>query len=187
MAVSPFAADIASLWQSTAVDAPSFPALEGDRSYDVVVVGGGYTGLSTAHYLAKKGLATVVLEASRIGWGASGRNGGVVSAKYRISLSKVAARYGLEMAQTMRRLSLESVEHLEELVAVYSLEAAQYRRSGSLHCAHNEATLDYCVREAQWLHEHLGDSSFEVLCAGQRFPRSAHWPATAARSCSAPA
>ncbi|ALI05237.1 MULTISPECIES: FAD-binding oxidoreductase [Pseudomonas] len=167
MAVSPFAADIASLWQSTAVDAPSFPALEGDRSYDVVVVGGGYTGLSTAHYLAKKGLATVVLEASRIGWGASGRNGGVVSAKYRISLSKVAARYGLEMAQTMRRLSLESVEHLEELVAVYSLEAAQYRRSGSLHCAHNEATLDYCVREAQWLHEHLGDSSFEVLCAGQ--------------------
>ena len=159
--------DVASLWQETAIDPPVLNPLEGDHQYDVVIVGGGYTGLSTARYLAAKGLSPVVLEASRIGWGASGRNGGVVSAKYRLPLSRVAARHGLEMAQIMRRLSLESVEHIEELVTAYSLEAAQYRKNGSLHCAHNATSLAYCAQEAHWLAAELGERSLHVMSARQ--------------------
>ncbi|KFE51802.1 NAD(P)/FAD-dependent oxidoreductase [Pseudomonas syringae] len=167
MTARPLFPDVASLWQDTAIDPPVFKPLEGDRQYDVVVVGGGYTGLSTARYLAARGLSPIVLEASRIGWGASGRNGGVVSAKYRLPLSRVAARHGLEMARTMRRLSMESVEHIEELVESYSMEAAQYHKSGSLHCAHNATSLAYCVQEARWLNVSLGERSQHFLSAEQ--------------------
>ena len=55
------------------------PALDGDARADVVVVGGGFTGLSTALHLAEKGASVVVLEAEEPGWGASGRNGGQVN------------------------------------------------------------------------------------------------------------
>ncbi len=75
--------DIDSLWRATSVARPEMGPLSGDKSFDVAIIGGGYTGLSTARYLAKAGLSPVVLEANRIGWGASGRNGGVVSGKYR--------------------------------------------------------------------------------------------------------
>ena len=56
----------------------AFPALEGEIEADVCVIGGGYTGLSAALHLRKKGYDVVLLEAERIGWGASGRNGGHV-------------------------------------------------------------------------------------------------------------
>lgn len=167
MTARPLFPDVASLWQDTASEPPSFGALEGDRQYDVVIVGGGYTGLSTARYLAAKGLSPVVLEASRIGWGASGRNGGVVSAKYRLPLSRMARRHGIEMARTMRDLSLASVEHLQALIADYGLDDAEYQRSGSLHCAHNTASLAYCTLEANWLRATLGDRSVTVLSAAQ--------------------
>ena len=55
-----------------------FAPLEGDVDTDVCVIGGGYTGLSTAIHLRKRGYDVVLLEAERIGWGASGRNGGHV-------------------------------------------------------------------------------------------------------------
>lgn len=53
-----------------------YPALNGDLIADVCVIGGGFTGVNTAIELAQRGLSVVLLEARRIGWGASGRNGG---------------------------------------------------------------------------------------------------------------
>jgi gamma-glutamylputrescine oxidase len=53
-----------------------YPALNGDLVADVCVIGGGFTGVNTAIELAQRGLSVVLLEARRIGWGASGRNGG---------------------------------------------------------------------------------------------------------------
>src|SRR5690606_11023763 len=74
--------DVASLWRDTA-PAPLEPErLEGEVQADVAIIGGGYTGLSTAHALTQQGTDVVVLEANRLGWGASGRNGGVVSGKF---------------------------------------------------------------------------------------------------------
>jgi len=61
------------LWASTACAAPATPTLEGSVSADVVVIGAGYAGLSTALHLAERGTRVVVLEAREVGWGGSGR------------------------------------------------------------------------------------------------------------------
>ena len=65
-----------SYYAATAHEAPPFPALEGSTRVDVCVVGGGFTGLSTAITLAERGYRVALVEAERVGWGASGRNGG---------------------------------------------------------------------------------------------------------------
>ena len=71
----------ASLWAAGAVPAGRFGPLDRDVQADVAIVGGGYAGLAAALALAGRGERAVVLEANAIGWGASGSNGGVVSAK----------------------------------------------------------------------------------------------------------
>ena len=73
-------APAASLWAATAEPLPAFPEVAGEVKADVVIIGAGYTGLSAAHHLAKSGLSPIVLEANDPGWGASGRNGGVIAA-----------------------------------------------------------------------------------------------------------
>ena len=67
-----------SYYAATRINAPSYPSLEADIEADVCVVGGGFTGIATALTLAERGYSVVVLEQNRIGWGASGRNGGQV-------------------------------------------------------------------------------------------------------------
>jgi len=157
--------DIQSLWQETAGARPVFGGLPGDRHYDVAIIGGGYTGLSTAHYLARRGVSSVVLEASRIGWGASGRNGGVVSGKFRIAFSEIAERFGLETARRMHDLGIEAIEQVGELVADYGIASAGYRPTGSLRCAHNAVSLEGLKKEAAWLRETLGDRACSILTA----------------------
>jgi glycine/D-amino acid oxidase-like deaminating enzyme len=68
-----------SLYAETACQPPETPPLDGDRSVSVAVIGGGFTGLSAALHLAKRGVDVAVLEAHQPGWGASGRNGGQVN------------------------------------------------------------------------------------------------------------
>src|SRR5882762_9635665 len=65
-----------SWYQATSGDRPTYPALDGSRSADVAIIGGGYTGLQAAYNLAKAGTDVVLIEAARIGDGASGRIGG---------------------------------------------------------------------------------------------------------------
>lgn len=157
--------EIDSLWRATSVARPSFGALSGDVAVDVVVVGGGYTGLSTALYLAKAGLKPAVVEANRIGWGASGRNGGVVSGKFRVGFKDIAARRGLDVARRMHDLGIEAIEHVGQLVDELAIDGADYRPTGSLRCAHNARTFDALKAEAEWLRETLGDKAVSILGA----------------------
>jgi gamma-glutamylputrescine oxidase len=157
--------DIASLWQETGSERPSFGQLSGDRLYDVAIIGGGYTGLTTARYLARRGLSSVVLEASQIGWGASGRNGGVVSGKFRLAFSEIATRFGIDTARRMHDIGIEAIDHVGELVEDYGIAAADYRPTGSLRCAHNEVSLAGLKKETEWLHHALGDRACSLLSA----------------------
>ncbi|MEO9337438.1 FAD-binding oxidoreductase [Mesorhizobium sp. SB112] len=165
MTAQPPFPDIASLWQETAVDRPVFGELSGGHQYDVAIIGGGYTGLSTARYLAARGISAVVLEASRIGWGASGRNGGVVSGKFRISFSEIAARFGIDTARRMHDLGIEAIDHVGELVEDYGISAADYQPTGSLRCAHNAVSLAALKKETEWLRQALGDKACRILSA----------------------
>ena len=159
--------DIDSLWRATSVARPEFGRLSGDQAFDIAIIGGGYTGLSTALYLARAGLSPVVIEANRIGWGASGRNGGVVSGKFRVGFKDIAARHGIDTARRMHDLGLEAIEHVGQLVEELDIKGADYRPSGSLRCAHNAHTLEALKSEVTWLREALGDTEASILSAGE--------------------
>lgn len=163
MPATPPFAEIASLWQDTALPGPDLPPLAGDVQADVAIIGGGYTGLSTARYLAAAGLDPVVVEASGIGWGASGRNGGVVSGKFRIGFADMAARWGLDVARQMHDLGIDAIDHVGETIAALGIEGADYRPNGSLRCAHNAVALDALRAEADWLTGTLGDRAIRML------------------------
>src|SRR5258708_32916300 len=106
-----------SLWAHTADPAIPLPSVSGEHQADVVIIGAGYTGLSAAHHIAKSGLQPIVLEANQPGWGASGRNGGVVTAKFRLSFRDIDAAHGRAMARRMYNIPHDSVEIIEQPVS----------------------------------------------------------------------
>src|SRR5712672_251415 len=156
-----------SLWASTAVALRAFPSLSDEVQADVVIIGAGYTGLSAAHHIAKCGLRPVVLEANRPGWGASGRNGGVITAKFRQSFRGIDAAHGRAMAKRMYEIAHESVEIVEELVSEFGIVGARLTRSGQVKAAHNHATLRAAVDEADWMKREMGDADVRILNADQ--------------------
>src|SRR5438270_10216144 len=83
---------------------------------DVAIIGAGFTGLSAARTLAKKGIRVAVLEANTIGWGASSRNGGMVLTGLKLSAETLTKRYGTELTRQMYASSLESIGLVEEIV-----------------------------------------------------------------------
>ena len=88
-----------SWYAASANPAPAHPRLEGEVATDVCVVGGGFTGLSTALHLAERGYDVVLLEGERIGWGASGRNGGQICTGFSNGMEAVEAHVGTEAAR----------------------------------------------------------------------------------------
>ncbi|MBR0829996.1 FAD-binding oxidoreductase [Bradyrhizobium manausense] len=154
-----------SLWASTADAAREFPVLTGETQADVVIIGAGYTGLSAAHHIAKSGLAPVVLEANRPGWGASGRNGGVITAKFRLSFREIDAAHGRAMARRMYEIAHESTDIVEELVSEFGIASAALTRTGQVKAAHNETTLKAAIDEADWMKREMGDAEVRILDA----------------------
>ena len=97
-----------SYYAATAHPAPDHPTLKGEVEADLVVVGGGATGLSAALHAAERGLKVVLLEGGRIGWGASGRNGGQIIPGLRKGGLELIKMYGRERAQALFHLALEA-------------------------------------------------------------------------------
>jgi gamma-glutamylputrescine oxidase len=158
-----------SLWIDMAGASPSADApvstgapLERDLSVEVAVIGAGYSGLSAAHALQKRGVQTVVLDANPVGWGASGRNGGVVSSKFRLSFPAIERLHGIETAKTMHRLAHDGVRVVEQFIDEFKLGRACFEHTGSLRCAHTERAFASICAEAEWVKQTLGDSTMTV-------------------------
>lgn len=92
---------------------------------DVCVVGAGFAGLSTALELARRGRSVAVLEARRVAWGASGRNGGFVAAGFSQGLDSLVARVGLDHARELYELSREGVRIVKRNIADLDLQAVE--------------------------------------------------------------
>lgn len=100
------------------------PAADGEIRCDVCVIGGGYTGVSSALHLAQKGYRVVLLEANRLGWGASGRNGGQVNSGMRLHQDELEQMFGTETARRLWSLAEEAGALVHELIRTHDIACA---------------------------------------------------------------
>ncbi|RKE39635.1 gamma-glutamylputrescine oxidase [Paraburkholderia sp. BL23I1N1] len=113
---------VPSYYAATANDSTRHPSLQGAISADVCVIGGGLTGISTALNLAERDYSVVVLEASKIGWGASGRNGGQLIGGYACGIDTFAQYMPREDVQRVWTMGLESAGMVRERVQKHGID-----------------------------------------------------------------
>lgn len=138
------------------------PKLEGDVAADVVVIGGGYTGLHAALNAAERGFSVVLLEADRIGWGASGRNGGQMIPGWRKGASELIAKFGAAQAKALFKLSLEARSMTLGRIEQHGIEC-DLRQRGHLTLAAKESDRAWMERERDLARSAFGYEHMEVL------------------------
>lgn len=111
-----------SWYAATANDAPDRPSLKGEVRADVCVVGGGFTGLSAALHLAEKGVDVVLVEAHRVGFGASGRNGGQLGSGQRQDQEALIRMVGRDAARQMWQLGEEAKQVVRGLIDAHGID-----------------------------------------------------------------
>lgn len=144
---------IDSYYAATANARSDYPSIAGDLTADVCVIGGGYTGLATALHLAERGFSVVVLEANRLGWGASGRNGGQICTGLSAGNEPVEAALGRADARKVFDITEEAKAILRERIARhkidcdlhwgYVLGAVKDRQLADLRDYHESLARDY--------------------------------------------
>jgi gamma-glutamylputrescine oxidase len=143
---------VTSWYAASANQQLDFPSLQGAASTDVCIIGGGYTGLSSAIHLRRLGYSVTLLEANKIGWGASGRNGGHVGTGQRADQETLEKLVGLDHAKELWKLSLEGVDTVCNLIDEFNIDCEL--KYGNLHVASK-------AKETVWLEEevaHLRDT-----------------------------
>ncbi len=150
-----------SYYAATANEQFAEGALQGQVRADVCVIGAGYTGVSTALHLAEKGYQVVVLEANKIGWGASGRNGGHVGTGQRKEQSELEASLGLERAKLLWDFGLEAVATVEERVKRHQI-ACDFKQ-GILHLANKASEVEDLKSSVQQLRDRYHYSQAEFV------------------------
>lgn len=111
-----------SYYAASARASPPYPELAGDLIADVCVIGGGFTGVNTAIELAQRGLSVILLEARRIGWGASGRNGGQLIRGIGHDVEGFARHVGSEGVRYLHRAGIDSVELVRQRITDNAIE-----------------------------------------------------------------
>ncbi|WP_439135792.1 NAD(P)/FAD-dependent oxidoreductase [Pseudomaricurvus sp.] len=141
-----------SYYAATAKELRNHPRLEGQIEADVCVIGGGYTGLSAALHLAERGYSVALLEAERIGWGASGRNGGHVGVGQRVGQEVLESKVGKEQAKVFWDMGIEAVQTVKDLVAKHQIDCDL--KQGALHVTHKASHIPDYQAEVEHLSKH---------------------------------
>ena len=121
----------------------------------MVIIGGGYTGLSAARTLARLGLEVTLLEQHIVGWGASSRNGGFILPGYKPEMEELERRLGPERAAGMFRLTLEAIEYVAALIRDERIDC-NFVRCGAVTLAAKPGHVGALEASARFLHERLG-------------------------------
>jgi len=134
-------------WLTTA----EFPKTESrplPARVDVAVIGAGFTGLSAARTLVKRGAKVAVLESETIGWGASSRNGGMVLTGMKLGVNQLISMYGHELARRMYAASLETINCVEQIIREEAIDC-DFSRCGHLEVACKQKHFDDYARQAE--------------------------------------
>jgi len=115
---------------------------------DVAIVGAGFTGLSAARILAKRGASVAVLETNTIGWGASSRNGGMVLTGMKLGVETLSSRYGMDVTKRMYAASLASINLVEHIVGEEKIDC-NFSRCGHLEVACKQSHFDTYARSVE--------------------------------------
>lgn len=127
---------------------------------DICIVGAGYTGISSALHLAEAGFKVVVLEAARIGFGASGRNGGQLVNSYSRDIDTIERNYGTELGQTLGNMAFEGGNIIRERIEKYDIQCDY--KPGGIFAAFNKKQL-HELQEQKKLWERFGHQGLELL------------------------
>jgi len=132
----------------TTVRMPTPAAEPLPETADVAVIGAGFTGLSAALAMAKRGAKVVVLESETIGWGASSRNGGMVLTGLKLGVNKLISTYGRELTRRMYAASLETIGCVERIVTEENI-TCDFARTGHLEVACKQKHFDDYSRQVE--------------------------------------
>ncbi len=151
-----------SYYAATAVPLPAFPALQGAVTTDVCIVGGGYTGLSAALHAAQQGLSVVLLEAHRMGFGASGRNGGQVGSGQRQDQVWIEKTVGRENARRLWDMAQEAKALVRDLIQTHAMPETHWT-PGIAHACWTDAEVRETHAYAEKLRRDYGYDQIEPL------------------------
>lgn len=139
-----------SLWDRSAEEPALSSPLDGDVTTELAIVGGGFTGLSTALHAAQCGIACQVLEARQIGYGGSGRNVGLVNAGLWLPPQDVRRRLGEERGATLVKALGEAPGYVQSLIERHQIRC-EATRTGTIHAAHSpRGYADLARRAEEW-------------------------------------
>ncbi len=150
-----------SYYHATATRLEPFSPLLEDRGCDVCIVGAGYTGLSAALYLADNGFDVVVLEAHRVGWGASGRNGGQLGTGQRLDQVELERDFGKKTAHQLWELAREAKTLVRDLIVHHQMDCDY--RPGILHADHRQRFVEDSKSYAELLQRDYGYGQIRFL------------------------
>lgn len=160
-------------YEATTSRGEAHESLRSRISVDACVIGGGLAGISTARELQRRGLQVVLLEANRLAWGASGRNGGFVSSGFATDISEVATQHGLETARRLYRLSHMGVTHIANEISMHD---PSIRMGDGVIVAWRYPNRDEVQKHiAKMAHDYghqlefLGREPLRLLCRSERY------------------
>lgn len=167
-----------SLWAFSAQPAPDYLSLTDNIDVDVAVVGGGFTGLSTAIHLAKAGCSVAVLEAEEPGFGASGRNGGQVNPGWYINPEEILQAYGAKDGERVLDMVNGACDLVFELIETYNIECEAVR-PGFIQAARGEGGIALLQdRMRQWRAQNVDMQFLDLATTTKTIGTTAYRSAT---------
>lgn len=149
-----------SYYAASANPQPSRAPLQGSVNADVCIVGAGYTGLSAGISLAEAGFKVVVLEQAKVGWGASGRNGGQIVHSYSRDIDVIENNFGRAVAEPLGKMMFEGAQIIRDRVAKYNIQCDL--KDGGVYAATTRRKI-HGLREQKALWEKWGHKNLELI------------------------
>jgi len=137
------------------------PSLLDSHECDLCIIGGGFTGLSTAIEASKKGLKVILLEQNKVAWGASGRNGGQIGIDISNGVQNLENKYGFEIVKNLWNVSLDAVKLIDQRIDEFKIQCD--KKIGNLSVATNHSTVKDFESEIDYYQKKLDYHSTKIL------------------------